>query len=141
VIAVRPPAPVDWRGLFEVARPWPTEQGSIVIVWHDGGDVDWTSQPRHLDDPVYCIRVAVEGDQVLGYVAGCHRNRVGNLEELMVSETHHRRGAGTLLVQAFEHWAREVGCATVTLGGAAAPAFYLKLGYVERWRGGFLKRL
>jgi GNAT superfamily N-acetyltransferase len=140
MIEVRRPGPADWAGLFAVARPWPTEQGSIVMPWDEVGNEDLTSPPRHLDEPDYCIRVAVDGDEVLGYIAGLHRGRVANLEELMVLESHHRRGAGTLLVQAFERWARDAGCAMVTLGGAV-PAFYLKLGYLQRWPGGFVKRL
>ncbi len=58
----------------------------------------------------------------------------------MVLPEHHRRGAGTMLVHAFEQWAKEVGCDAVELGGIV-PEFYLKLGYVRRQVATFVKRL
>ena len=134
MIEVRHPTTGDVAGLTAVARQWPTEGGSLVGPWDEG------EQLRHLEDADYCVRVAVEDAQVLGYVAGSRRGRTADLAELMILPEHHRRGAGTQLVQAFEQWAMGVGCEAVELGGVV-PDFYVKLGYVRRFAVVLVKRL
>jgi ribosomal protein S18 acetylase RimI-like enzyme len=84
--------------------------------------------------------VCIAGDVVVGYVSVSSTEhfageRDAYIGELIVDERFEGRGAGRLLVEAAEQWAREAGyrCITLHTGAANARArgFYARLGYTE----------
>jgi aminoglycoside 6'-N-acetyltransferase I len=90
---------------FPHENGWPSlEAGRQEIDWITGQDG--------------FVRVAVDGDQVLGWVGGVpeYRGRVWELHPIVVRTDRRRRGIGRALVQAFEAAARERGGLTATLG-------------------------
>ena len=92
-------------------------------------------------DPRHVLYVAeLPSGEVIGWV---HVQEVHLIESemraeisgLVVLEGHRGRGAGKLLMQHAEQWARERGCGAVLLRSnvirTAAHAFYEKLGYTN----------
>lgn len=69
----------------------------------------------------YCLGF----DHVALYANG----RVAWVEELMVAETHRRRGIGRALMAEFENWARSRGSKLIGLATRRAAPFYEALGY------------
>ncbi|HEX6853502.1 MAG TPA: GNAT family N-acetyltransferase [Candidatus Polarisedimenticolaceae bacterium] len=59
--------------------------------------------------------------------------RVAQITALVVGSSHRRVGAGKLLVEAAERWARDCGCARILVASAEhrhdAHAFYASIGY------------
>jgi GNAT superfamily N-acetyltransferase len=53
------------------------------------------------------------------------------VEELVVRNDHRGQGIGRALMNAFEAWARNRGCALVALATRRAAPFYQALGYQE----------
>jgi GNAT superfamily N-acetyltransferase len=84
-----------------------------------------------------CLLVAVAGEECVGYLLGfAHltfyaNGSVGWVEEVLVRQEHRGHGVGRALMNAFEAWARERGCALVALATRRAAPFYLALGYQE----------
>lgn len=141
---VRRAARSDSLGLISVARDWPTERGSMIVPLDEGGAIDIVAEARHLDDERYCILVAAGiSDDIVAYAAGLidSTGQIASLEELVVAEAHQGRGIGTLLVRAFERWAGEHACRTVSIAGGPAPGFYAKVGYTRTQAFHFSRRL
>jgi GNAT superfamily N-acetyltransferase len=84
-----------------------------------------------------CLLLAVAGDDHLGYLLGTRQvafyanGPVAHVQEILVRDEHRRRGVGRSLMEAFEQWAAERGCALVALATRRAAPFYLALGYEE----------
>jgi GNAT superfamily N-acetyltransferase len=84
-----------------------------------------------------CLLVAVTDNDRLGYLLGFRHltfyanGPVAFAEEVLVRAAFRRRGVGRALVEAFEQWAIEQGCALVTLATRRAAPFYVALGYEE----------
>jgi GNAT superfamily N-acetyltransferase len=84
-----------------------------------------------------CLLVAVAGEDRVGYLLGfVHltfyaNGPVGWVEEVLVRQDHRGHGVGRALMDAFEAWARQRGCALVALATRRAAPFYLALGYEE----------
>jgi GNAT superfamily N-acetyltransferase len=88
-----------------------------------------------------CLLVAVTGpgpdDDCLGYLLGFEHltfyanGRVAWAEEIMVHGDHRGRGVGRALMNEFEQWARERGCALVALATRRAAPFYHAVGYQD----------
>jgi GNAT superfamily N-acetyltransferase len=91
-----------------------------------------------LPDPSSCLIVAVQGTELVGYVAGyCHAafyaaGRVAWVDEILVTQTLRGLGTGRQLMSAFEEWARQRGCVLVSLATRGSPGFYERLGYTSR---------
>jgi|SRR6185436_10835368 len=90
-------------------------------------------------DPAHAIIVAEPGDRsIQGWI---HVMALMHLESgvfaeiagLVVDESHRGKGAGKLLVDAGEKWAREFGCTTMTVRSNVVRSqthnFYENLGY------------
>jgi GNAT superfamily N-acetyltransferase len=140
----------DSAQVIMLASWWPVE--SRIVPRDHSGDIEPDAPIRWLGDPGWCILVAVddESDAMIGYAVGYHIARfrvacgfdvstnadpakgVAHLEELHVVPDYERRGIGTLLLSAFERWARQTGCVEINLAGGPAPGFYEKLGYRRR---------
>jgi GNAT superfamily N-acetyltransferase len=81
------------------------------------------------------LMLAVEGPDCIGYVLGSHHptfyanGPVASVAEIVVREEDRGRGVGRDLMEAFEAWALERGCAQVTLATRRASAFYQAIGY------------
>jgi GNAT superfamily N-acetyltransferase len=90
-----------------------------------------------LADPEACLLVAVPeaGGVPVGYLLGVRHltfyanGPVAAVEEIMVATPERGQGTGRALMDGFEQWAREHGCALVTLATRRAAAFYQALGY------------
>lgn len=73
------------------------------------------------------ILLVAEAD---GVIIGVLRGRQGRLQSLFVAGDHHRRGAGTRLVEAFERRVRAGGGGKVLVSATLfAVPFYQQMGY------------
>jgi GNAT superfamily N-acetyltransferase len=88
-------------------------------------------------DQQACLLVAADGDGCAGYLLGFRHltffanGPVGWVEEIAVRSGQRGRGTGRALMEAFEQWAAEHGCALVALATRRAAPFYQALGYQE----------
>ncbi len=91
-----------------------------------------------LQDPEHAAFVAVEAERVIGWVHVFVKHLLESDAEaeiggLVIDARHQRGGAGRLLMQRAEHWARARGLRSVYLRSNVtrkdAHAFYQKLGY------------
>jgi GNAT superfamily N-acetyltransferase len=111
-IAVRAAQPADLEPMTELL-------GELFNL-----EADFTAEPAAqrrglrllMDDPNgSCVLVADVAGQVIGMVtvqvlvSTAEGGRVGLLEDLVVRDGWRRQGAGTALLDAAEHWAREHG--------------------------------
>jgi len=94
----------------------------------------------------HCCLVAQMTGAVLGYCSG-HKHMVltegeyvAFLDEIVVSESHRRKGIGSTLLRGFEKWALAADCTMVTLATGGATGFYEKQNYTTR-AGYFKKRI
>jgi GNAT superfamily N-acetyltransferase len=150
MVTIRRATQADREGLLEIARLYPGE--SRIHLAESDGDAADTKGNRLLADRSWCVLVAFDDElgNVVGYALGCDWERFlrrpssadvssiesrraekpeVELEELIVLPEQQGKGVGTLLVRAFEDWARDAGFKVCTLGGGPAPGFYEKLGY------------
>ena len=69
------------------------------------------------------------------YVEGTETSPVGYLEGVWVDDGYQRLGVARALVDACEHWARDMGCTEFAsdreLDNTASLAFHLALGFTE----------
>jgi RimJ/RimL family protein N-acetyltransferase len=136
---VREAAPADAGPLVELAQQVGAEPEGWLITggeWRSSGEERryLRSLRRHSDAAVF---VAETNGTIVGrlsvsrdvHPASSHVADVG----LMVARGHRRRGAGTALMEAAEHWAREAGVRKLELHvfphNDAAIALYERLGY------------
>jgi GNAT superfamily N-acetyltransferase len=99
-----------------------------------------------LRDPLHAVLVAelqaddaaVEGTKIIGWVHVQERPVLqsdlrAEVTALVVADSHRRLGAGRLLMQSAEEWAREHGCSAVMLRSNIirtwAHSFYEAIGY------------
>jgi GNAT superfamily N-acetyltransferase len=90
-----------------------------------------------LADPEACVLVAIPdgGGVPFGYLLGVRHltfyanGPVAAVEEIIVAAPQRGQGTGRALMDGFEQWAREHGCALVTLATRRAAEFYQALGY------------
>ena len=78
-----------------------------------------------------------DNKEVVGYCLGFDHvtffanGRVAWVEEMMVSSSHRRKGAGRSLMTAFERWSAARGAKLVALATRRAAEFYGAVGYEE----------
>jgi GNAT superfamily N-acetyltransferase len=95
------------------------------------------SYPALLAADGACLLLAVDGPERLGYLLGFEHltfyanGPVAWVEEVFVRGRDRGRGVGRVLMDAFERWAAERGCALVALATRRAAPFYRALGYEE----------
>jgi aminoglycoside 6'-N-acetyltransferase I len=91
------------------AEHWPS-------AWRDQAEA--LAEVRAFIDPGRICRIAVEAEQVVGWVGGLpeYHGRVWELHPLVVHPAWQRRGIGRALVLDFESQVRARGGLTVTLG-------------------------
>ena len=95
------------------------------------------SYPALLASDDACLLLAVNGHRSLGYLLGFRHltfyanGPVGWVEEIVVRHQDRGQGTGRVLMNAFEQWAAEQGCALVALATRRAASFYQALGYQE----------
>ena len=95
------------------------------------------SYPALLAAEDACLLLAVHGCESLGYLLGFRHltfyanGPVGWVEEMIVRHQDRGQGIGKVLMNAFEQWAAEQGCALVALATRRAAPFYHALGYAE----------
>ncbi len=95
------------------------------------------SYPALLATDGACLLLAVNGHQSVGYLLGFRHltfyanGPVGWVEEIIVRHQDRGQGIGRILMDAFEQWAAEQGCALVALATRRAAPFYNALGYEE----------
>ena len=93
-------------------------------------------QPVLTDDHALLL-VVEENKEVVGYCLGFDHvtffanGRVAWVEEMMVSSSHRRNGAGRSLMAAFERWSTARGAKLVALATRRAADFYRAVGYEE----------
>lgn len=87
------------------------------------------------------VFVAVDGAEIVGYVGGVLDD--GKLSALFVDLKHHRKGAGSKILETFEQAVLDAGGSRVHLAASrTSNGFYEKRGYVltgTTLAGGFLK--
>jgi GNAT superfamily N-acetyltransferase len=95
------------------------------------------SFPALVADEQVCLLVADDAEDCVGYLLGfAHltffaNGPVGWVEEIAVRSGQRGRGTGRALMEAFERWAAEHGCALVALATRRAAPFYQALEYEE----------
>ena len=93
--------------------------------------------PALVADEQACLLVGILGGDCVGYLLGFRHltffanGPVGWVEEVGVRAGQRGRGTGRALMEAFERWAAEHGCALVALATRRAALFYQALGYEE----------
>ena len=139
-VVVRPAIDTDLAGVWPLAREFATSftvrepefaATFLALVGQDAAPPDAPAASLLL------VAVDPAAEAVLGYLL-CHTHRsflangpLAWVEEVMVAATHRRRGAGRLLMDAAEEWARAHGAAYVSLASRRAGAFYQALGYED----------
>jgi ribosomal protein S18 acetylase RimI-like enzyme len=105
--------------------------------WNDriSGYMNGTHDPQQALKP-RVIYVAVDGDSIIGFVAGHVTTRhacEGELQWIDVMEEYRRRGIASELVSILAKWfaAREVGKICIDPGNETARRFYRKLGATD----------
>jgi predicted N-acetyltransferase YhbS len=106
---------------------------------------------RLLQSDTYFLVVAVQGSEVIGWIAAERRLLLESGERaeivgLIVTESARRVGTGQALVSAAEQWARRHGSARMAVRSSVARAeshpFYERLGYVRaKTQHAYLKQL
>ena len=95
------------------------------------------SYPALLAADGACLLLAMDGPEYAGYLLGFRyltfyaNGPVAWVEEIVVRDRDRRRGIGRMLMEAFEGWAADGGCALVALATRRAAPFYRDLGYEE----------
>ena len=95
------------------------------------------SYPALLADDDACLLLAVDGEELLGYLLGFRHltfyanGPAGWVEEVFVRGQYRARGVGRALMSGFEQWAAVRDCALVALATRRAAPFYRALGYEE----------
>ena len=95
------------------------------------------SYPALLAADGACLLLAADGSECAAYLLGFRHltfyanGNVAWVEEVVVRRSHRRRGIGRMLMNAFEDWAADEGCALVALATRRAAPFYRELGYEE----------
>jgi len=95
------------------------------------------SYPALLAEDGACLLLAVDGQHSVGYLLGFRHltfyanGPVGWVEEIVVRRQDRGQGIGRMLVNAFEDWAADQGCALIALATRRAAPFYHALGYEE----------
>jgi len=95
------------------------------------------SYPALLAADGACLLLAVDGNDYAGYLLGFRHftfyanGNVAWVEEVVVRSRDRRQGIGRMLMDAFEGWAADEGCALVALATRRAAPFYRDLGYEE----------
>lgn len=103
-----------------------------------------TNFSRFLENEQHCILVAVENNDLIGYVSGYFHEaiyasgKVAYVDEIVVGITERNRNIGTKLMTCFEDVARENDCLIVSLATHGARKFYETLGYHSR--AGYYKK-
>jgi GNAT superfamily N-acetyltransferase len=83
------------------------------------------------------LLVAADAENVVGYLLGFHHGTfyanglVARVEEIFVLDRVRGRGVGRALMETFEDWAVDQGCALVALATRRAALFYAAMGYKE----------
>ena len=127
---IRRAAPSDSGAVFDLAKEFATSFQPQAEAFAQSFD--------------YLIRredalllVAVEADQLLGYLLGFDHpafyanGRVSWVEEIMVRPDRRRSGFGRDLMLHFEEWATARGSRLVALATRRAAQFYSSMGYHE----------
>lgn len=120
------------------------------VVWPLARDLATSFRPERdafgrsfraiLADPAACVIVAVDDDEVVGYVhvlthPAFHANGdIAWVEEVAVAAEHRGSGGGRALMAAAEEWAAAAGAAYVAVATRRAAEFYRALDYEESAR-------
>ncbi len=129
-VEIRRPTPADVDRVFEIeqqsfARPWDREAFELLAACR--GDYNW-------DVVTYYLRVAVEGAEVIGYVAWRvdRQSREGQVDNIAVSAEWRRKGIGTRLLRLALRLMKEDSAMSCVLqvreSNRAAQALYRKMG-------------
>jgi len=109
-------------------KPIPAQQATAFNKTHWPAHnrrqgIDWQQQDFALG--------AYEDDECRGVAIYKTVGGMAYLEQIVVAETHTRRGIGSSLMRAFEAHAIDLGCHVIQLETAEtqAPAFYERHGY------------
>jgi len=97
---------------------------------------------RNLLEEHIIYRCAVEEDTIIGFCSVTIKNNLwqqaflGNIDELVVDETHRGKGTGSALIADIIKIAREKGCVQIELDSSfhreKAHQFYRNLGFESR---------
>lgn len=133
---------VRWQG--QIRRAGAADADSVaalaaelVMSFEFSEEAFRTSYPALLASEGACLLLADNGHENLGYLLGFRHltfysnGPVGWVEEIVVRHQDRGQGVGRLLMNSFEQWAAEQGCALVALATRRAAPFYHALGYEE----------
>ena len=128
--SVRRARPGDAHALRRLLRELGYEPGDSRA-----SDETFAQVVRH---PEAAVFVAVEGVDVVGYVALSHRpqmrlgGRLATIDELVVTETRRGRGVGTQLLDAAVQHARSLHCLRIDVSQNRSRESYVRTFYQER---------
>jgi ribosomal protein S18 acetylase RimI-like enzyme len=119
----------------------PSAFGSTYARESQFSEADWLQRAANLCTPRSIGYLAHEQDNFCGIAAGFLKEKNPQQAELVsmwVAPEQRRTGAGRLLVDAIESWARDTGAHTfqlmVTNNNLAAITFYQRLGFTKTGR-------
>lgn len=131
MFSVRVATKDDEPALYELVAEFPTPTPISRAAFAD-------TLRAKLVDPCASVLVLEHGGRLAGYLSGYRHptfyaaGETAWVDEVMVSKELRGRGHGRALMEAFEAWAAEHGCALVSLATSGAAAFYEHLGYVTK---------
>jgi GNAT superfamily N-acetyltransferase len=139
---IRPPTPADYERMAELA----TQLG-----YASSGQEIRARLSELQDASRYVVYVAALADgRIAGWIGAyvfrsVELDKFAEISGLIVDEDARSCGIGKLLLDAAEHWARQIGCSAISVRTNVirerAHAFYKRHGYVQgKTQACFMKR-
>ena len=139
---ITPPLASAYKAVrLRALQDTPSAFGSTYARESQFSEADWQQRAANLCTPRSIGYLAHDAHNYCGIAVGFlneQNPQHADLRSMWVAPTHRRTGAGRLLVDAIESWARKQGAHTfqlmVTGGNLTAIAFYHRLGFSKTGR-------
>ena len=139
---ITPPLAADYKAVRLTAlADTPSAFGSTYARESQFTDADWQQRTANLCTPRSIGYLARHQDEYCGIAVSFLKEAApqhAELRSMWVAPNHRRTGAGRLLVEAIESWARNRAARTlqlmVTSSNLSAIAFYQRLGFTPTGR-------
>ena len=128
MVAIRPARLADEEALATLFRR--------SALWNEAGRDDLLAHPETLEyalppQGLASVRVAVEGERVIGFATGVDGDGFVELDDLFVDPDQMRQGVGRALIEDMKAVARDRGVDRIEVtANPNALAFYQEVGFV-----------
>ncbi len=109
----------------------------VLGVEREAFSTPWTERLFYdeLENPHTVYYVCLDGEDIIGYGGLWHVLDEGQITNIAVRKSHHRRGVGSMLLENLIEYAKNNGLSRLELevraGNAAAISLYKKYGFSE----------